>query len=252
VQAFEQSATFRVLVVEDNPAMQKFFSQSVSNCKQLALVDCVSTVAHANRWLDANPGLLDVLLVDLGLPDGSGLEVIRHALKLNPQCAPLVISMFGDDENILTSIEAGALGYLHKDSLPTDIAQSILAIRAGASPISPMIARRVLSKYRQVSANAVPAPETELNQALQQSDPGQFGQKPQIEEPRPVLSRRELEVLTLISRGFSYAEIAQMINLSLHTVQSHIKNTYSKLSANSKIEAVSNARNAGLLLRFEE
>jgi DNA-binding NarL/FixJ family response regulator len=105
-------------------------------------------VAEARAWLDDPARVVDVLLVDLGLPDGSGLDVIRHArLRLHPACEALVISMFGDEDNVLASIEAGALGYIHKDSTPDDIASTILEMKNGASPISPMIARRVLSKY---------------------------------------------------------------------------------------------------------
>src|SRR3990167_974901 len=139
---------WRVLVVEDDPQTREVFSGSVSRCAELRLAASVGTVAEAKAWLDDNANTVDVLLTDLGLPDGSGLEVIRHARRLNPACEPLVISMFGDEDNVLASIEAGALGYIHKDSTPDDIAQTILDMRGGASPISPMIARRVLSKYQ--------------------------------------------------------------------------------------------------------
>ena len=125
---------WRVLVVEDDPQMREFFSSSVSRCAELQLMGSAGTVTQARAWLDANASTLDVLLTDLGLPDGSGLDVIRHAVQLNPACESLVISMFGDEANVLASIEAGALGYIHKDSTPADIAQTILDMRAGASP----------------------------------------------------------------------------------------------------------------------
>lgn len=139
---------WRVLVVEDNPEMRVFFSDCIARSPALALAGSVGTVAQAKSWLNFNALSLNVLLVDLGLPDGSGLDVIRHAIKCNPACEVLVISMFGDEDNVLASIEAGALGYIHKDSAPEDVAQTIIDMRAGASPISPMIARRVLAKYR--------------------------------------------------------------------------------------------------------
>jgi DNA-binding NarL/FixJ family response regulator len=145
--------SWRVLVVEDDPLMREFFAGSVSRCAELSLAASVGTVAEARAWLDGDERGVDVLLTDLGLPDGSGLELIRHAIALNPACEPLVISMFGDEDNVLASIEAGALGYIHKDSTPDDIAQTILDMRRGASPISPMIARRVLAKYRFSKAN---------------------------------------------------------------------------------------------------
>ena len=135
-------------IVEDDPPTLAFFAAAVSRSDRLALAAGVGTLAQAKAWLDDPSHKVDVLLTDLGLPDGSGLEVIRHAMARNPACEVLVISMFGDEENVLASIEAGALGYIHKDSTPEDIAQTILEMKDGGSPISPMIARRVLAKYR--------------------------------------------------------------------------------------------------------
>ena len=219
--------------------MRDFFVASVSRCAKLQLAGGVGTVADAKAWLDDKANTVDVLLTDLGLPDGSGLEVIRHATHLNPRCEPLVISMFGDEDNVLASIEAGALGYIHKDSAPDDIAQTILEMIAGASPISPMIARKVLSKY--VSSKAI-APAAPPNQAAPviKKEPGD---RPRV----AVLSPREQEVLELISRGFSYAEIARLQAVTVHTVQTHIKNLYAKLSVHSKNEAVFEASRLGLL-----
>jgi DNA-binding NarL/FixJ family response regulator len=233
-----KQSVWRVLVVEDDVQMREFFSASVARCGQLELLASVGSVAEAKAWLDDDTHTVDVLLTDLGLPDGSGLDVIRHAVRLHPQCEPLVISMFGDEDNVLASIEAGALGYIHKDSTPDDIAQTILDMRQGASPISPMIARRVLSKYR----------------SAQSAKPAIVDKPERAEEPPPVLtaqrgvlSPREQEVLALVARGFSYLEIAKLENLSVHTVQTHIKNLYVKLSVHSKNEAVFEATRMGLL-----
>ncbi len=234
---------WRVLVVEDDVQMREFFAASVSRCAELELAAAVGTVAEARAWLDDEANAVDVLLVDLGLPDGSGLEVIRHAISLHPRCEPLVISMFGDEDNVLASIEAGALGYVHKDSSPDDISQTILDMRSGASPISPMIARRVLSKYRSDQAGraanaiaAAPGPAIAAPDAL-----------PDEAAKRGLLSPREQDVLALIARGFSYAEIARLQSVTVHTVQTRIKNLYAKLSVNSKSEAVFEATRMGLL-----
>jgi len=221
---------WRVLIVEDDPQMREFFASSVGRCDRLCLAGSVGTVAEARAWLDDSAQTLDVLLTDLGLPDGSGLDVIRHAIGRNPACEALVISMFGDEENVLASIEAGALGYIHKDSTPDDIAHTILEMKDGASPISPMIARRVLAKYRLLKDAATAAPEPAS------MPPG----------GRP-LSPREQEVLQLIARGFSYADIARLTGVSVHTVQTHIKNLYGKLAVSSKSEAVFEATQLGLL-----
>ena len=229
--------------------MRDFFALSVSSCAELQLAASVGTVAEANAWLDDDANTVDVLLTDLGLPDGSGLDVIRHAVQLHPRCEPLVISMFGDEDNVLASIEAGALGYIHKDSTPDDIAQTILDMRAGASPISPMIARRVLSKYqferRQRSRGQ--APMEQASDAIKNEASGDGEGAAQ----RGLLSPREQEVLALIARGFSYAEIARLQALSVHTVQTHIKNLYAKLSVHSKSEAVFEATRMGLLSRHD-
>jgi DNA-binding NarL/FixJ family response regulator len=228
------------MVVEDDPQMRDFFAASVTRCSDLMLAASVGTVADAKSWLNGNTQTLDVLLTDLGLPDGSGLEVIRHAIARNPRCEPLVISMFGDEGNVLSSIEAGALGYIHKDSTPDDIAQTILELREGGSPISPSIARRVLSKYSQLGASKR---EPEGQQAQQRKLADDFDAL----DRRNLLSPRELDVLRLIARGFSYAEIARLESISMHTVQGHIKNIYSKLSVHSRSEAVFEATRIGLL-----
>lgn len=237
---------WRVLVVEDDPQMREFFSLSVSRCAELTLVASVGTVAEAKAWLNDDSHGVDVLLTDLGLPDGSGLEVIRHAVGLYPHCEPLVISMFGDEDNVLASIEAGALGYIHKDTTPQDIAQTILDIRAGASPISPMIARRVLSKYRtdHVSKEIKPVDHTEKAQETIKTI---ANENSDASLQHSLLTPREQDVLALIARGFSYLEIARLQSVSVHTVQTHIKNLYGKLAVHSKNEAVFEATRMGLL-----
>lgn len=228
---------FRVLIVEDDEPMREFFAASIERNPRLQLLSGVGSVAQACRWLDDPAHGVDVLLTDLGLPDGSGLDVIRHARRRHPACEALVISMFGDEDNVLASIEAGALGYIHKDATPDDIAQTILEMKAGASPISPMIARRVLAKYRSSlrdrDAPAVSEPATDAQPVS-----------------RGLLSAREQQVLELIARGFSYAEIARLTGVSVHTVQTHIKNLYGKLAVHSKSEAVFEATRMGLLPRF--
>ena len=234
---------WRVLIVEDDPQMRAFFAASVRRCGQLELICSVGTVSEALALLDSDEQGVDVLLTDLGLPDGSGLQVIRHARLRCPACEALVISMFGDEDNVLASIEAGALGYIHKDAAPEDIATTILEMKAGASPISPMIARRVLSKYLSLQANSAVAPvKIEIGAIKKEAYDGGRG----------LLSRREQEVLELVSRGFSYAEIAKQKNLSVHTIQTHIKSLYGKLEVHSKMEAVMEATRMGLLPRQAE
>ncbi len=223
--------------------MREFFALSVSRCDALTLAASVGSVAEAKAWLADASSPIDVLLTDLGLPDGSGLEVIRHVMRLHPRCEALVISMFGDEDNVLASIEAGALGYIQKDSTPDDIARTILDMRAGASPISPMIARRLLSRYRSDLPYRWPTPDTPPASASSGQPPADLRGTAQ----RVLLSPREQEVLVLIARGFSYAEIAHLQQLTVHTVQTHIKNLYAKLAVHSRSEAVFEATQMGLL-----
>ena len=219
---------WRVLVVEDDVATRDFFAEAVRRDAGLLLAGYAGTVAQAVAWLDAPHEPLHVLLVDLGLPDGSGLEVIRRVLRTEPGCEALVISMFGDEENVLASIEAGAMGYIHKDSSPDDIAGVIREMKEGGSPISPMIARRMLARFRVRGPQSEPVPSAPNADA-------------------PVLSPREQEVLELIARGFSYADIARLQAVSIHTVQTHIKRLYAKLAVSSRSEAVYEATQMGLL-----
>lgn len=240
----------RVLIVEDDPATREFFEQSLLAHEGLSLVGSVGTVQTALRWLEHHE--LDVLLTDLGLPDGSGLAVIRCARRLHPACEPLVISMFGDDDNVLASIEAGALGYIHKDSAMDDVARTILDMRAGASPISPMIARRLLSRFQEgAQGSTQESLERPLGNSAKAAHPSPVKNAPFALVPSAqaaaLLTPREHEVLALIARGYTYAEIARLQAVTVHTVQSHIKRLYSKLAVSSKTEAVFEATRLGLL-----
>jgi DNA-binding NarL/FixJ family response regulator len=225
-----------VALVEDNQATRTFLETCVKGHAQLRLAASFATLAPARAWF-AEQGA-DLLLVDLGLPDGSGLDLMRDVRRQWPQCDMLVVSMFGDEENVLASIEAGAVGYVHKDDEAADIADTLLAVKRGASPISPMIARHLLRRMQ-------PA-----QQALKCVEPAASAPEPVNTEPDSpiVLSRREQEVLEYIARGFSYAEIARQ--QGVHTVQTYIKKLYGKLAVHSRSEAVYEANRLGLLNNF--
>ena len=214
----------RVAVLEDDDATRRFFEQCVRDHPALALVASFRTLAEASAWFGdaaARPAHeADVLLSDLGLPDGHALSLIRALRTTHPRCEVLVISVFGDAETVVDCVEAGAVGYIHKDSQPEDVAQVILDVRRGASPISPMIARRLLERLRAPAA-APAAPVT--------------------------LTAAESEVLELIARGYAYAEIARLRGVTIHTVQTHVKHLYSKLAVHSRSEAVYEATQLGLL-----
>jgi DNA-binding NarL/FixJ family response regulator len=241
-EVFTESAKpCAVLVVEDDVRARDAFERNVRAQPGLRWLAGLGTVSEALAWLAAATEAPDVLLADLGLPDGSGLDVIRATVARFPCCDPLVISVHGDAASVLASIEAGAVGYLYKDAPPADIARTILDVKAGASPISPMIARCVLTKFRSLSLAATTAG---ARGGATLSSRGPLPSKP---EGPGFLSAREQEVLDLIARGFSYAEIARLKNLSVNTVQTHIKNLYGKLAVHSKNEAVFEATRLGLL-----
>jgi DNA-binding NarL/FixJ family response regulator len=239
-------APWGVVVVEDDGPTRAFFEDSVRRCSELRWLASLGTVHEALAWLGGVKEAPDVLLVDLGLPDGSGLQVIREAIARHPKCEPLVISVFGDEENVLASIEAGAVGYIHKDDAPESIAKTILDMKAGGSPISPMIARRVLAKYRSLQEESRPPETPPAVPVAVAAGPAVVAVAP-APPARSLLSKREQDVLALIARGFSYAEIARLHALSVHTVQTHIKNLYGKLAVHSKNEAVFEAMRLGLL-----
>lgn len=216
--------SIKVLVVEDEPVFLRRFCEAVSAGPALTLCGSATTVAQARALLDRTAP--DVVLVDLGLPDGNGIDVIRHAMRGHPGGDVIVITMFGDDGHVIDSIRAGATGYLLKDALPRDIAGAILQVRGGGSPISPAIARRVLQSLQHAAAPA-PADDTEGSGA--------------------VLSRRETEVLRLVAKGLSFKEVGAALDISSHTVITHVKRVYQKLAVHSRGEAVYEASQMGLL-----
>jgi DNA-binding NarL/FixJ family response regulator len=209
-----------VVLLEDDKDTRTYFEECVRGHPQLQLSASFATLAAARAWFAS--GTADVVLTDLALPDGHGLTLIRELHANQPACDILVVSVFGDEESVLACVEAGAVGYIHKDSTPADVAQVIVDVRRGASPISPMIARKLLERLRVKAVPSAPAKPT-------------------------LLSPRESEVLELIARGYAYAEIARLQGVTIHTIQSHIKNLYAKLAVHSRSEAVFEATRLGLL-----
>jgi DNA-binding NarL/FixJ family response regulator len=212
----------RVAIVEDDEEARERLRASIKACDFLQLSAEYGTAAEALAALAASAP--DVLLVDLGLPDMSGLEVVRFVSDRHPACQILVISIFGDEANVLAALEGGAGGYLLKGSLQRDIAFDIRDILNGGSPLSPVIARQVLKRL-QTPARAEIADAEAAN----------------------LLTAREREILNAISRGFSYAETGEVLQVGLATVHTHLKNIYRKLAVHSKTEAVFEANRLGLL-----
>lgn len=219
-------APISVLVVEDDALTRRSLCLAIESEPTLKLVAEFDSVAPALAWLETQS--VDLLLTDLGLPDGSGIEIIRACAQHWPDCDIMVITTSSDDENIVASIEAGASGYVLKGAGRFDIVRALLDLYGGGSPMSPLIARKVLERMR---------------------DPKDATAERSIvdEIPITILTKREAAILNLIARGDSYGEVARLLSVSVGTVQTHVKNIYGKLSVHSRGQAVYEAQRRGLL-----
>ena len=226
----QNTPLIHVAVVEDDLGFRDALARALGSAPDTHLAATAGTRAQGLAML--RQAHVDVLLVDLGLPDGSGIDVIRAAVLAWPSCSIMVSTNFGDETHVMQSIEAGAAGYLLKDSSPTKIVDEIRSLASGGSPISPIIARRILARFRLIAPN----PPEHTNAA-----------DGALEDAPTSLSAREKEVLDLITRGFTANEIAKLMQLSHFTVRTFVRRIYSKLKVTSKAEAIYEARNQGLL-----
>lgn len=212
--------TLTLALVEDEPQTRAALAARLSAVEGYRILWQADRLAQARRALrDQVP---DVLIVDLGLPDGSGLDLIVDARVLQPPPAIMVLTVFGDEQKLIRAIERGARGYLLKDEPAIGLVEAIEQLRTGGAPISPAIARHLVARMLQpVSA----APEREASP----------------------LTPREIEVLRLSAKGYNHAEVARLLDLSAHTVASYTRRIYEKLEVNSRTEAVYEAARLGLL-----
>ncbi|MEN3364006.1 MAG: hypothetical protein V7606_1280 [Burkholderiales bacterium] len=212
-----------VVIVEDDAVTRRSLSLAIEAEPALKLLATFDSVRPTLEWLET--GSADVLLTDLGLPDGSGLEIIRACARRHPKCDIMVVTVASDEVNVLGCIEAGASGYVLKDAGRMNVSRAVLDMRAGGAPMSPAIARMVLAKVRDGKKAA-----------------------PRAAEIAPAsLTKREAAILDLIAQGDSYGDVAKLLSVSVGTVQTHIKNIYGKLSVHSRGEAVFEAHRRGLL-----
>ena len=217
----------RVAVIEDDPGFLQELSAALAGVADMRLVHTAQNLAQSRLMFKEEAA--DVLLVDLGLPDGSGIDAIRAAHRAWPACTIMVSTTFADEAHVIQSIEAGASGYLLKDSTAERLVSDIRCLHAGGSPISPNIARYLLHRFQ---ASGEPAPPR--NPDTREGAP-------------PTLSPREREVLSLITKGFTYDEIAGMLGISRNTVMTFVRRIYAKLEVTSKVEAVQEAKHLNLL-----
>lgn len=213
----------RIAVVEDDLNFLTSLQATLSAANGVTLVAVAHTRAEGLALLQGPES--DVLLVDLGLPDGSGIDVIRAAVKQWPKCTVAVSTVFGDEAHVIKSIEAGAMGYLLKGDTPANLVADVRSLMTGGSPISPVIARQILTRYKlQTRRHSTNSQTTDL-------------------------ATSELQVLDLIAKGFTANEIAKLQGVSCNTVQTYIRRVYAKLEVNSKAEAIHEAHARGLIYK---
>jgi DNA-binding NarL/FixJ family response regulator len=216
--------TYNVMVVEDESVFADRFCEAISNTVGLHLAGSFSNANSAITWLKNNKP--DVLLCDIGLPDLPGTAVIAFCAQHSPGTNIMVISMFEDEPHVIRALEAGASGYLLKDSLANEIPTKIFELVHGGAPMSPVIARMVLKRFHINTLANISGNTTET---------------------LPALTPKELLVLNRIAQGFKYLEIAQQQDISVNTVTTHVRHIYEKLAVNSRSEAVFEAQQLGLL-----
>ncbi len=213
-------APVAVLIVEDEPRTRARLAGVLAPQSRFQLIDAVATLADARTALQQQmPG---VLLLDLGLPDGHGVDLIRELRGLPQPPEILVISVMGDESSVLAAIEAGAGGYLLKDSADAEVIAAIDQLLHGGAPLSPSIAVHLMRRLQSLPA---------AGQARSTS----------------VLSAREIDLLKLIAKGLSYEEVAAALGLRYNTVASYAKELYRKLQVHSRSEAVFEAVQMGLM-----
>jgi DNA-binding NarL/FixJ family response regulator len=215
-----------VVLIEDDPTVREVVRELLSGApgKRYPCLGEAGTIAEA-RQLCARTRP-DVLLLDLGLPDGSGADLLRELRAARPELVGLVMSVFGDDAHVFDALRAGAIGYLLKEDITTRLLPSLDDLVAGGAPMTPSIARRVLKSLHEGGTSA----------------PGPAGASGE-----PTLTDRELEVTKLLALGASYDEIARAMSISTNTVRTHIRNIYDKLHVSSRTEAAMKAVRLGLV-----
>ena len=206
--------TLRIAVVEDDPATNDWVCGAIVDDPRMTLAGRAHSLAEGKALLRTAH---DVVVVDLGLPDGSGIELVRRSAgDASTHC--LILTVFGDNKSVLDAIEAGADGYVLKDT--ADITGAIFEVAAGQAPLSPSVAAHVLERIRAPRSTAA----SEYN-----------------------LTPRETDTLEQLARGLSYLEAAQALGISRYTVADHVKMIYKKLAVNSRGGAVYKGLQAGLI-----
>ncbi len=219
----EAKEAWRILLVEDDVPVRERLAHILSRWDRGHVVAACGTLTETMDIMSAEA--IDLLITDLRLPDGNGIDAIRLLKAASPQAEAMVISALADERTVLDAIEAGASGYLLKDAYAMDLIDAITDLMAGRSPISSSIARVLVRRLAGQEETGRPH--------IKQTD----------------LTAREMDIIWGIAKGFTYDEIADRLGISRQTVPVHIRNIYRKLSVSNRSEAVFEARQRGLLPR---
>ena len=206
----------RVLILEDIAETRDWLCELVAEAYGDAQIDTVGLIRHARARLDT---AYDLALIDLGLPDGSGLDIMRAIRAAHPETLCVVTTVMGDDATVVSALSAGADGYLLKENPAGVLARQLRQIRDGVPALSPAIARRIMEHFRYTGPSA---------------------------DEEHQLTARETEVLGLIGRGLRNAEVARDLGIAETTVAGYIKAVYRKLGISSRAEAAWHAARLGL------
>lgn len=197
-----------VSVIEDDKHYREGLEVLLKNSGEFTLLNSYDSAEMAIKHLPGNPP--QIAIVDIKLPGKNGIQLIGEIKKAAPSVQCMVCSFYDDDEFIFTALKNGACGYLLKDAMPQEILNSLKELHNGGAPMSRYIARKVISTFQQ---------KEDQHRLVELSD-------------------RENEILYLISTGLIVKEISAKLYLSAHTVTKHLKNIYSKLHVNNRIEAI--------------
>lgn len=222
-----------IVVIEDDLFIQQAIRDMVKEANFAEIVTVFERATPAIAHIQKRD--CDIVLVDLGLPDMSGIEAIEQLRATGSKADIMVVTTSQNSQKIVASIQAGAAGYFLKSNLHADLLPYLTALRRGGSPIDPIIARRLLDMIRTPQPAATLAPTASPTAA----SAGPTGTRP--------LSEQETRILTYVAKGFTSKEIAELLTLSPLTVSTHIRNIYRKLAVKTRTEAVFEASNQGLI-----
>jgi DNA-binding NarL/FixJ family response regulator len=219
----------RVVLIEEETHLRGVVGNDIGLDPRTTLVATASNIREGKHLLETY--VFDVLLLDLNMHSGMSFELLKFSKMMRPNAEVIVISKTDDLLNATKAFNLGASGHILKDSWFGDFAQAVLQVANGGSFVSPNLARKLIK-------NLFNGPDNDVKNAANQvlSLPG-----------NSILSYREREILELVSEGFTSSAIALKINISSQTVTTHIKNIYRKLQVHTRAQAVSSAKNQGLL-----